>query len=46
MIIKSDFSLLKNNTFGIDACCHRFVEYSSVEEAQKVVDEANAIPTP
>ena len=34
---KTNFSLLNHNTFGIDACCHRFVEYSSVEEAQKVV---------
>lgn len=37
MLDKNNFSLLNHNTFGIDACCHRFVEYSSVEEAQKVV---------
>ena len=37
MLDKNNFRLLNHNTFGIDACCHRFVEYSSVEEAQKVV---------
>ena len=37
MLDKNNFSLLNHNTFGIDVCCHRFVEYSSVEEAQKVV---------
>ncbi len=31
-----DYSLLTHNTFGIDALCRRFVEYSSVEEAQAV----------
>ncbi|MCR5570446.1 MAG: UDP-N-acetylmuramate dehydrogenase [Paludibacteraceae bacterium] len=37
MIIKSDFSLLKNNTFGIDVKCRRFVEYSSVDELQNYI---------
>lgn len=32
-----DYSLLAHNTFGIDAKCHRFVEYDSVSEAQQVV---------
>ena len=31
-----DYSLLSHNTFGIDAKCHRFIEYASVEEAQRV----------
>lgn len=31
-----DYSLLNHNTFGIDAKCVRFLEYSSVEEAQQV----------
>ena len=31
-----DYSLLNHNTFGIDAKCNRFLEYSSVDEAQKV----------
>ena len=32
-----DYSLLAHNTFGIDAKCRRFLEYSSVEEAQQIV---------
>lgn len=31
-----NYSLLRHNTFGIDACCSRFLEYASVEEAQQV----------
>ena len=34
-----DYSLLAHNTFGIDAKCKRFQEYSSVEEAQQMVAE-------
>ena len=37
MKIEFNYSLLKHNTFGIDAKCRRFVEYDSVEEAQDVV---------
>lgn len=29
-----DHSLLAHNTFGIEARCHRFIEFSTVEEAQ------------
>lgn len=36
MIDLHDYSLLKHNTFGIDACCGRFLEYASVEEARQV----------
>ena len=32
-----DYSLLAHNTFGIDAKSKRFLEYSSVEEAQQMV---------
>ena len=32
-----DYSLLAHNTFGIDVKCKRFLEYSSVEEAQQMV---------
>jgi UDP-N-acetylmuramate dehydrogenase len=32
------YSLLAHNTFGIDACCDRFVEYQSTEEAQQVAE--------
>ena len=31
-----DYNLLPHNTFGIDACCRRFVEFESIEEAQQV----------
>ena len=34
-----DYSLLAHNTFGIDAKCRRFLEYTSVEEAQQMVAE-------
>ena len=42
MKIESNYSLLKHNTFGIDAKCRRFIEYASVEEAQEVVRSLNA----
>lgn len=32
-----NYSLLAHNTFGIDAKCSRFVEYTSVEEALQLV---------
>lgn len=32
-----NYSLLAHNTFGIDACCRRFLEYDTVEEAQQIV---------
>lgn len=32
-----NYSLLAHNTFGIDARCRRFLEYSSVEDARLVV---------
>lgn len=37
-----DYSLLCHNTFGIEAKCSRFLEYSSVEEAQHVADLLHA----
>lgn len=36
MIDQKNYSLLRHNTFGIDAKCKRFIEYSSVEEALQV----------
>ncbi len=33
MTCKENYSLLAHNTFGIDACCKRFMEYSSHDEA-------------
>ena len=37
MKIEHNYSLLKHNTFGINAKCQRFVEYESVKEAQEIV---------
>lgn len=37
MVDKENFNLLSYNTFGIDVSCRRFVEYSSVAEAQELV---------
>ena len=31
-----DYSLLRHNTFGIDAMCSRFMEYADEKEAQQV----------
>ena len=36
MVNKVNYSLLSHNTFGIDAKCCRFMEYSTVEEAQEI----------
>ena len=41
-----DYSLLAHNTFGIDAKCKRFLEYSSVEEAQQIVAGLTAANQP
>lgn len=38
----SNYSLLGNNTFGIDARCRRFVEYASAEEAQQLARSLSA----
>ena len=36
MVNENNYSLLAHNTFGIDAKCRCFMEYSSVEEAQEI----------
>ena len=41
-----NYSLLAHNTFGIEARCHRFLEYSSVEEAQQIVSSLTAEDEP
>lgn len=41
-----NYSLLAHNTFGIDACCRRFMEYTSVEEAQQIVGTLTAADRP
>ncbi len=40
----SNYSLLPHNTFGIDARCSRFVEYSSVEELRQVLPTLSGKP--
>ncbi len=37
MIDKKDYSLLKRNTFGMDVKCDRFIEFSSADEARKIL---------
>ena len=37
IVDRQDFSLLCYNTFGIEAKCRRFIEFSTVEDLQKVV---------
>ena len=39
---KKNYSLLSHNTFGIDAKCRRFVEFSSVEELHDVLSSLSA----
>ena len=39
MVNKVNYSLLSHNTFGIDAKCCRFMEYSTVEEAQEIAHQ-------
>lgn len=34
----ANYRLLQHNTFGIDAKCHRFLEYTDVKEAQHVAE--------
>ncbi len=41
-----DYSLLAHNTFGIDARCRRFLEYSSVEEACRIAGMLSADDLP
>ena len=41
-----NYSLLAHNTFGIDACCRRFLEYDTVEEAQQMVASLTAADRP
>ena len=41
-----NYSLLNHNTFGIDARCHRFLEFSSAAEAQQVASVLTSGSTP
>lgn len=41
-----DYSLKEHNTFGIEAKCRRFLEYTSIEEAQQVAQILRESDTP
>ena len=41
-----DYSLLRHNTFGIEARCNRFLEFFNVEEAQQVARIVQSDNTP
>lgn len=45
MFKQRDYSLLKHNTFGIDAHCRMFVEYNSIEELYELLCDTN-LPKP
>ncbi|MBR1713138.1 MAG: UDP-N-acetylmuramate dehydrogenase [Alloprevotella sp.] len=38
-----DYSLLKHNSFGVDARCHRFVEYSSTDELRALLPQLRGV---
>lgn len=42
----TNYNLLPNNTFGIEAHCKRFLEYASVADAQEVAQLLNATADP
>ena len=46
MTEQRDYSLLRHNTFGIEARCRRFIEYASVEEAQEVARRLKDLSEP
>ncbi len=46
MIIRENYSLKAHNTFGIDARCRQFVEFSSVEEGQQTAAMLRTSATP
>jgi len=39
-----DYQLLSHNTFGIHACCRRFMEFSTIEEARLVAEKLSGEP--
>ena len=41
-----DYSLKEHNTFGIEAKCRRFLEYTNIEEAQQVAQILRESDTP
>ena len=41
-----NYSLLHHNTFGIEACCQRFLEYADEQEARNVAQLLTALALP
>ena len=46
MLLKENFSLLRHNTFGIDAYCRLFIEYSDISELKEALKKVKEMHTP
>lgn len=46
MLLKENFSLLRHNTFGIDAYCRLFIEYSDISELKDALKKAKEMHIP
>lgn len=46
MLLKENFSLLRHNTFGIDAYCRLFIEYSDISELKDALKKVKEMHAP
>lgn len=46
MLLKENFSLLRHNTFGIDAYCRLFIEYSDISELKDALKKVKEMHIP
>lgn len=46
MLLKENFSLLRHNTFGIDAYCRLFIEYSDISELKEALKKVKEMHFP
>ena len=46
MLLKEKFSLLSHNTFGIDAYCRLFIEYSDISELKEALKKVKEMHIP
>lgn len=46
MLLKENFSLLRHNTFGIDAYCRLFIEYSDISELKEALKKVKEMHVP
>ncbi len=46
MLLKENFSLLRHNTFGIDAYCRLFIEYSDISELKEALKKVKEMHIP